>query len=149
MIQGEAYFDIVWKQFRKHLLAVVMLWSLAALFLLAILAPLVASEQPFVFSEGGETLYPWFVALLNASSTVDHMFNVALLVLPIPPHGVGRRPYPAITPNEIHVRIADDEAPIRGRTAPAQRMNRKRDAIELVQRDLFDVGQRIGSQRRQ
>ena len=82
MIQGEAYFDIVWRQFRKHRLAVGMLWSLAALFLLAILAPLIASEQPFIFNEGGETLYPWFVALLNPPSAVDLMFNVALLVLP-------------------------------------------------------------------
>ena len=34
-MEGEAYFDVVWKQFRKNRIAVLMLWIIAAMFLLA------------------------------------------------------------------------------------------------------------------
>ena len=66
-MEGEAYFDIVWKQFRKNRIAVRMLYVVAALFLMAIFAPLIASNQPYWFREkDGSLLFPWFVALFNA-----------------------------------------------------------------------------------
>jgi peptide/nickel transport system permease protein len=79
-MEGEAYFDIVWKQFRKNRVAVAMLWIVAALFLLAIFAPVIASNQPYWFREkDGALLFPWFVALFNPDSVIDFVFNVALL----------------------------------------------------------------------
>ncbi len=76
---GEAYVDIVWKQFKKHRLAFRMVWAIAAMFLVAIFAPLVASNQPFWFREEGKLLFPWIVALLNPETAVDFLFNAALL----------------------------------------------------------------------
>lgn len=80
-MEGEAYFDIVWKQFRKHRAAVRMLYIVAAIFLVAIFAPVIASNHPYWFREkDGTTIYPWFVALFNAETTIDFVFNVALMM---------------------------------------------------------------------
>jgi peptide/nickel transport system permease protein len=78
---SEAYLDIVWRQFKKNGPARLALWLLAPMFLLAVLAPLVASEQPLVFHDRGATLYPWFRALWNPSQAVDFVFNMALVGL--------------------------------------------------------------------
>jgi peptide/nickel transport system permease protein len=78
-MEGEAYVDIVWKQFRKHRLASRMIWAIAVMFLLAIFAPLIASNQPFWFREQGELRFPWVVALLNPETAVDYFFNAALV----------------------------------------------------------------------
>jgi peptide/nickel transport system permease protein len=81
-MEGEAYFDVVWKQFRKNRSAIVMLWIIAAMFLLAILAPAIASNQPFWFREAdGSLVFPWFVSLLNADTAIDFSFNIALILL--------------------------------------------------------------------
>lgn len=80
MIEGEAYLDIVWRQFRKNRIALRLLWVLGALLGTAIFAPLIASNQPFWFRENGVLRFPWFVALLNPDSVVDFIFNVALLI---------------------------------------------------------------------
>jgi peptide/nickel transport system permease protein len=79
MTKSEAYLDIVWRQFKKNRFALGALWVLAPLFLMAIFAPLIASDQPLVFREGGQTLYPWFRALFNPEEGVDFAFNMALL----------------------------------------------------------------------
>ncbi len=79
MTEGEAYLDIVWKQFRKNRIAHRVLWVLAALVLVAVFAPLLASNQPFWFREGDALLFPWLVALFNPDSVVDFIFNMALL----------------------------------------------------------------------
>ena len=80
-MEGEAYFDIVWKQFRKHRAAVRMLYVVAAIFLVAIFAPVIASNQPYWFREkDGTTVFPWFVGLFNAETTIDFVFNVALMM---------------------------------------------------------------------
>ncbi|MGA2034749.1 MAG: ABC transporter permease [Thermoguttaceae bacterium] len=79
MTYGEAYADIVWRQFKKNGPALLSLWVLAPLLLLAIFAPLIASNQPFVFRDGGQTLYPWFRALFNPAEVVDFAFNMALV----------------------------------------------------------------------
>lgn len=79
MTEGEAYLDIVWKQFRKNRIAHRMLWVLAGLLLIAIFAPAIASNQPFWFREGGVLRFPWIVALFNPDSVVDFIFNMALL----------------------------------------------------------------------
>jgi peptide/nickel transport system permease protein len=79
-MQGEAYLDIVWKQFRKNRLAHRMLWVVGGLFLVAIFAPVLASNQPYWFREKDVLRFPWLVALLNPESAIDFLFNVALLV---------------------------------------------------------------------
>jgi peptide/nickel transport system permease protein len=77
--KSEAYLDIVWRQFKKNRFALASLWLLAPLFLAAIFAPAIASDQPFVFRTPDETLYPWFRALFNPAEVVDFAFNMALI----------------------------------------------------------------------
>ncbi len=81
MSEGESYFDIVWQQFQKNRPAFASLWIIGALFLLAICAPLLASNLPLVFHDGDKTQYPWFRALFYQEEAVDFIFNMALLGL--------------------------------------------------------------------
>jgi peptide/nickel transport system permease protein len=77
--RGRTYFDIVWKQFKANRSA---LWSLMLLTppaILAIFAPAIASNQPFVFWDDGQTLYPWFRALFSIDEPVNFLFNMSLL----------------------------------------------------------------------
>lgn len=80
MTPGESYWDIVWRQFRKNRLSLVALWTLVPLFLLAIFAPLIASNVPFYFRDENGVIWPWFRALFNPEETVDYWFNLALVV---------------------------------------------------------------------
>ena len=77
--QGEAYLDIVWRQFKRNRPAYYALWLLAPIFLVAIFAPLLASEQPLIYSNGATTIYPWFNALFNPTESVDFVFNMVLI----------------------------------------------------------------------
>lgn len=77
--RSEAYLDIVWRQFRKDRAALVSTWLLAPTFLVAVFAPLLASNQPLVFRDGEQTIYPWLRALFNPGNTIDYVFNMALL----------------------------------------------------------------------
>lgn len=76
---SETYLDIVWRQFKKNRPALIALWILVPTFLLAIFAPLVASNQPFVYQTDRETIYPWFRAIFNPDEMVDFTFNMAML----------------------------------------------------------------------
>jgi hypothetical protein len=78
-IKSEAYLDIVWRQFRKNRAALLSLRLLVPVFLVAIFAPLLASNQPLVFRAGEETIFPWFRALFNPGNTVDYVYNMALV----------------------------------------------------------------------
>jgi len=78
-IHSEAYLDIVWRQFKKNRFALAALVVLAPLFSVAIFAPAIASNQPLVFRDGKETIYPWFHALFNPDERVDFVFNMALV----------------------------------------------------------------------
>jgi peptide/nickel transport system permease protein len=77
--KSEAFLDIVWRQFRKNGAALLSLWLLVPVFLIAIFAPLLASNQPLVFHDGAQTIYPWFRALFNPGNTVDYVYNMALV----------------------------------------------------------------------
>jgi len=79
MSKSEAYLDIVWKQFKKNRFALASLWALLPLCLLAIFAPAIASNQPFVFFDGHEVLFPWFRHIFNPAEPVDFVFNMAML----------------------------------------------------------------------
>ncbi len=76
---GEAYLDIVWKQFKKNRFALAALWTLVPLALLALFAPLIASDQPLVYFDGEEVLFPWLLVLFSPPETVDFAFNMAML----------------------------------------------------------------------
>jgi peptide/nickel transport system permease protein len=73
------YSDIVWRQFRKNPTAYVALWLLSLPVLTAIFAPLLASNQPFVFWDDGRVLFPWFRALFAYDEPVNFLFNMSLL----------------------------------------------------------------------
>ncbi len=79
MNHSEAYWDIVCRQFKKNRFALWAFRLLVPLGLLALFAPLLASDQPLVFFEDGQVLFPWFRALFNPRESVDFVFNMALL----------------------------------------------------------------------
>ena len=49
----------------KNTPARIALWLMLPVVLVAVFAPLLASDQPLVFHDHGRTLYPWFRALWN------------------------------------------------------------------------------------
>ncbi len=78
--------DIVWGQFKKNKMAYGSLWLLGTLFLLAVFAPVLASERPFIWQDAEGTFYPWFNSLFDHNyyeNGVDKFFNL-LLVLGTP-----------------------------------------------------------------
>jgi peptide/nickel transport system permease protein len=77
--KSEAYLDIVWKQFKKNRFALWSLRALLPLFLMAIFAPAIASNQPFVFFDGDDVLFPWFRHIFNPREPVDFVFNMAMV----------------------------------------------------------------------
>jgi peptide/nickel transport system permease protein len=79
--RARSYFDIVWRQFRKNSSAYVSLWLLAPIAATAVFAPVIASNQPFVFWDGDEVCYPWFRALFAFDEPVNFLFNMSLLAL--------------------------------------------------------------------
>ena len=52
------YGDIVWSQFVKNRMALASLWVIAGLIFLAVVAPVIASDHPLLWTEGGETTSP-------------------------------------------------------------------------------------------
>ncbi len=76
----ESYLDIVWKQFRKNRFALISLWMLVPLLGIAVFAPLLASDRPFVFfGADGAKNYPWFRQLFDPPDAVDYLFNMGLV----------------------------------------------------------------------
>ncbi|MGB0647332.1 MAG: ABC transporter permease [Bradymonadia bacterium] len=85
-----SFADIVWQQFKKNRLALGSLWLLGLLFALAVGAPLLASERPFIWSDAGGLYFPWFSALFDHNyyeNGIDKFFNL-LLVLGTPLLGI-------------------------------------------------------------
>lgn len=79
MSSGQSYWEIVWRQFCKNRFSVAALWTLVILFLLAVFAPILASNIPFYYRDDRGTVWPWFRALFNPEETVDYWFNLALI----------------------------------------------------------------------
>ena len=80
------YGDIVWGQLRKNKYAIYSLYLLIGLFAVAIYAPLLASDRPFIWTQDGVTTYPWFSSLFDRNyfeNAVDIFFNV-LMVASLP-----------------------------------------------------------------
>ncbi len=90
----KTYGEIVWEQFKKYKLSYWSLWGVAALFVLAIFAPLIALNVPFYISvpEGtgpasvAGVSFPWFKALFDVNffeSGVDIFFNSLIFTVPM------------------------------------------------------------------
>lgn len=80
--EDQSFGDIVWIQFKKNRVAYCSLWGLSSLFLLATIAPLIASGRPFKWNIGEGTTYPWFSGLFDRNyfeNPVDIFFNMVLL----------------------------------------------------------------------
>ncbi len=81
------YSDLVWHQFKKYTLAYRSLQMLVALLLLAVFAPLLASDKPLLWRvSNGPWESPWFWSLFDRNvyeGTLDIVFNV-MLVLGVP-----------------------------------------------------------------
>ena len=60
-----------WSQFKKNKIALVCLYLLFSLIIIAVLAPYIANERPLYAKYKGETLYPAFAS----SSRTDSIFN--------------------------------------------------------------------------
>ena len=81
--EDQTFGDIVWLQFKKNRVAYCSLWGLAGLFLLAIVAPLIASGRPFIWDAGEGMLFPWFSGLFDRNyyeNPVDIFFNLLLIL---------------------------------------------------------------------
>ena len=82
--EDQTFGDIVWIQFKKNRVAYCSLWGLSSLFLLATIAPLIASGRPFTWNIGEGTRYPWFSGLFDRNyfeNPVDIFFNMLLLAI--------------------------------------------------------------------
>ena len=77
--EGETYLEIVWRQFRNNTPAFVALWLLAPVFLVAIFAPLIASDRPLIFTDGEQQIYPWLYSFFTPGAFVDFLFNMSQL----------------------------------------------------------------------
>ncbi len=89
----QTYGEIVWGQFKKYRVSYYSLWGVFALFVLAMVCPVLAMNVPFYLyvpeGVGPEILqgtsYPWFVALFDQNffnSGVDIFFNFLLFYVP-------------------------------------------------------------------
>lgn len=79
--------DIVWGQFKKNKVSLASLYGLGGLFLIAIVAPLVASGRPYIWDAGDGLQLPWLTSLFDRNyfeNPVDIFFNLWLaLGLPL------------------------------------------------------------------
>jgi peptide/nickel transport system permease protein len=110
------YWSIVWEQFQKNRLAYWGMWALLGMLLLAIYAPLLCLEQPFVFTAvdpatgASVTEYPWFRSLLFDrnlfENAVDIFFNLVMVLSPLMiAAGVGLWRWSAGRPRKVRVRL--------------------------------------------
>ena len=77
------YFDIVWAQFKKNRVSYWSLWFVGFLFALAVFAPAISSDRPFVWTTAEGTSYPWLTSLFDRNffeNPVDVFFNLLLLI---------------------------------------------------------------------
>jgi len=84
--KGVSYWAIVGAQLRKNRLAIFGYRCIVGLFLVAVYAPVVAWDRPFLYREGDESSLPWFNSLFDryyVRQGVDLFFNLLMLFLPL------------------------------------------------------------------
>jgi peptide/nickel transport system permease protein len=85
-IERSSYWMLVWGELRKKREAVIGLWCIAVLFAVAVAAPLISLNQPFVYASGEGRSFPFFRALFNRllfENSVDVFFNLLLVLGPV------------------------------------------------------------------
>ncbi len=81
-----SYFTLVWRELSRDRLAVAGLWSVGGLFALAVGAPLLSQNQPFLFRDASGWSSPWLRGLFDRlvfESAVDVFFNLLLVLGPL------------------------------------------------------------------
>jgi peptide/nickel transport system permease protein len=85
MSEAAGYGALVWSQFRRNRAAVVGLWCIGGLALLAIFAPLLSAAQPLIWWDAEGLEFPLWGALFNRllfENAVDVFFNLLLVLAP-------------------------------------------------------------------
>jgi len=59
-VSAQGYWSNVWREFRRNRFALAGLSIVAVLFVIALLAPLIANDRPYVFVDGGRAYFPLF-----------------------------------------------------------------------------------------
>jgi peptide/nickel transport system permease protein len=90
----QSYSDIVWKQFQKYRVSYVCLWMLLALFITAVVAPIISMNVPFCLylpegvgpAQHSGWSFPWFASLFDLNlfeNGLDLFFNTMIFSLPL------------------------------------------------------------------
>jgi len=80
------YWSIVWEQFRKYRVSIFALYLVIFLLLVAVYAPVFASDLPFEMTLDGVSSTPWLDNLFNGTyyeNTVDIFFNSLIGLIPL------------------------------------------------------------------
>lgn len=84
--QAVSYAASVWRRMARNRVAVFGLYCVTLLVLLAVFAPALALNQPFVWDAGEGLSFPWLRSLFNRlffENAVDVFFNLLLLATPL------------------------------------------------------------------
>lgn len=85
-VERVSYWTLVWKELRKKREAMIGLWSIAVLFVVAVSAPLISLNQPLAYRGAGGWSFPFLPALFNRllfENSVDVFFNLILVLGPV------------------------------------------------------------------
>jgi peptide/nickel transport system permease protein len=85
IVPSQTYWAIVARQYRKNPISMIALWVMIFLFLIAIFAPAIASDKPFLFNDGSGWISPWLHELVrpnmfDLNEVVDYIFNIVLVI---------------------------------------------------------------------
>jgi len=76
-----SYWQIVWRQFRRHVPAMIGLYMVLSLFLVAVFAPFLANKYPYYWRSESEGLtFPLFRSLTNLDLTILCAFALVVLL---------------------------------------------------------------------
>ena len=78
-VKPKGYWDLVAQQFRKNKIALISLYTIALLFLIAAWAHLLVNGKPFVWTKNGVTSYPLIQDFVAPFYGIDLIFNYLCL----------------------------------------------------------------------
>ncbi len=90
-IKPKGYWDLVVVQFRKNIIAVLSIYTIATLFLIAAWAFLLVNGKPFVWTKNGVTSYPLIQDFLAPEFNIDLIFNYLCLTTMTVPLAFGAK----------------------------------------------------------
>jgi peptide/nickel transport system permease protein len=80
------HWTLVFREFKRSRLAILGMWAIFGLIGLAVLAPVLSLNQPFIYATDGGTTFPWFRALFDRlvfENGIDIFFNLLLVGAPV------------------------------------------------------------------